>query len=159
MSQELDRIDVAILEQLLREGRASIRDLADGIGQPKSTIGDRIERLRFRGIILGFRAVIAPSMLGAELDICADYLLAAPVPIAFRAFDLELQASPGITGLLKTGPGEYRVRSFGREGMRAVERIAAKHGFIIAQSRIKPVFEELVAYRDPPLRALLKPTG
>ncbi len=60
----LDNLDKAILEELQRNGRASISDIAKRIGRPRTTISERVSRLEREGIIKGYRAILDPQRLG-----------------------------------------------------------------------------------------------
>jgi len=62
----IDRIDRRILGELARDGRLSITELASRVGLSKTPCQTRVARLRERGIILGFRAILDPSRLGRD---------------------------------------------------------------------------------------------
>jgi Lrp/AsnC family leucine-responsive transcriptional regulator len=63
-----DAIDRTILRELLRDGRISIRDLADRVALSTSATSERVRRLERRGLITGYRAVLAPSVVGRPVD-------------------------------------------------------------------------------------------
>lgn len=54
----MDETDQRLLAALRHDARASLSDLAIGLGVSRSTVRSRIERLRQRGDILGFTVVL-----------------------------------------------------------------------------------------------------
>jgi DNA-binding Lrp family transcriptional regulator len=60
----LDDIDRRILDALVRDGRASIRTLAERIHISRTNAYARVERLVREGVITGFQAQVAPEAAG-----------------------------------------------------------------------------------------------
>lgn len=60
----LDAVDLAVLEELLRDARASQRSIARAVGMSPPAVGERIARLERAGVITGYRAVIDRERLG-----------------------------------------------------------------------------------------------
>lgn len=63
----LDRTDIRILERLQRDGRASLRKLAEELNLSPSTVSNRFHALQERGVITGFRPVIDYEKAGFGL--------------------------------------------------------------------------------------------
>lgn len=63
----LDDTDIRILEHLQRDGRASLRKLAEKMDLSPSTVSNRFHRLQEDGIIRGFRPVIDHEKAGFGL--------------------------------------------------------------------------------------------
>lgn len=63
---DLDRHDLAILNELSTDGRISIADLARRIGLSKTPTQTRLKRLEAEGIITGYRALVDPIRLGLD---------------------------------------------------------------------------------------------
>ncbi|MBY6135064.1 Lrp/AsnC family transcriptional regulator [Leisingera sp. XS_AS12] len=63
---DLDRHDIAILNELSTDGRISIADLARRIGLSKTPTQTRLKRLEAEGIITGYRALVDPIRLGLD---------------------------------------------------------------------------------------------
>ncbi|AEI13467.1 MULTISPECIES: Lrp/AsnC family transcriptional regulator [Cellulomonas] len=61
---ELDTTDHRILEQLQRDGRLSVADLARAISLSPSATADRVRRLTDAGVITGYTATVDPEALG-----------------------------------------------------------------------------------------------
>ena len=66
MNMDLDRFDLAILQELAREGRVSITELSKRIGLSKSPTQARLRRLEEVGAIRGYRAMLDPIRLGLD---------------------------------------------------------------------------------------------
>ncbi len=66
MNMDLDRFDLAILQELSREGRVSITELSKRIGLSKSPTQARLRRLEEVGAIRGYRAMLDPIRLGLD---------------------------------------------------------------------------------------------
>ncbi|MEI4233662.1 Lrp/AsnC family transcriptional regulator [Roseovarius sp. D22-M7] len=54
----MDTIDHALISMLRHDARASLSDLAAGLGVSRTTVRARIDRLRARGEIVGFTVVL-----------------------------------------------------------------------------------------------------
>ncbi|NJC72541.1 Lrp/AsnC family transcriptional regulator [Planosporangium thailandense] len=63
-ARPLDDIDRRILDALVRDGRASIRTLAERVHISRTNAYARVERLVRDGVITGFRAQVAPEPAG-----------------------------------------------------------------------------------------------
>ena len=64
MPADLDAKDIAILEALQADGRASLSELGRQIGLSQPAMSERVRRLEERGIITGYGARIDPQALG-----------------------------------------------------------------------------------------------
>lgn len=63
----LDPLDRAILEQLRKDGRATLQDIADTVGLRRPSVHERVKKLEAAGIIRGYRAELEPEALDAGL--------------------------------------------------------------------------------------------
>ncbi len=61
---DLDPTDRALLDRLRGDGRASYAELARVVGLTAPSVQDRVRRLEERGIITGYRALVAPEAVG-----------------------------------------------------------------------------------------------
>ena len=64
----MDRIDRHILAQLQADGRLSVTELAERVGLSLSPCHRRVRALEESGVILGYRALLAPSELGLNFS-------------------------------------------------------------------------------------------
>ncbi|TNH23135.1 Lrp/AsnC family transcriptional regulator [Micromonospora orduensis] len=63
-ARHLDEVDRRILDELVRDGRTSVRTLAERIHISRTNAYARVERLLRDGVITGFRAQVAPEAAG-----------------------------------------------------------------------------------------------
>jgi Lrp/AsnC family leucine-responsive transcriptional regulator len=64
---QIDSIDARILTELQANGRLTMKALAERVGLSSPAMIERVRRLEDRGVIAGYRAVVAPSELGRPL--------------------------------------------------------------------------------------------
>jgi len=93
---QIDRIDRRILDELSRDGRLSITELAGRVGLSKTPCQARVTRLRARGIITGFRAILDPALLGRDHIAFAEVKLTATTEEALSAFNRAVARVPEI---------------------------------------------------------------
>ena len=73
--QRVDDLDVKILQLLLAEGRVSAREMHYALGVSTSTVIARVDKLRKRGILRGFTAVVDFERLGYELTVLTEIIV------------------------------------------------------------------------------------
>ncbi len=93
---QLDRFDEAILQELARDGRVSITELAGRIGLSKSPTQTRLRRLVADGYILGYRALLNPIQLGLDHVAFVELRLSDTREAALSAFNKAVRAVPEI---------------------------------------------------------------
>lgn len=64
---QIDTIDARILAELQTNGRLTMKALAERVGLSSPAMIERVRRLEDRGVIAGYRAVVAASELGRPL--------------------------------------------------------------------------------------------
>ncbi len=64
----LDRYDAAILDQLQKDGRLPIVELAEQVGLSSTPCARRVKQMEQAGIIQGYTAVIDPGQLGLKVQ-------------------------------------------------------------------------------------------
>ena len=106
---QIDAIDDRILTELQENGRLTMKALAERIGLSSPAMIERVRRLEERGVISGYRAVIAPGALGRPLS---AVILADVPPTETAAF---VQAAQGQSAVVEchrlTGAANYLVRA------------------------------------------------
>jgi Lrp/AsnC family leucine-responsive transcriptional regulator len=125
----LDRFDRAILDELARDGRVSVTELARRVGLSKSPVQARLRRLEEAGVIRGYRAILDPIRLGREHVAFVEVKLADTREAALSAFNAGVAAIPEIEEAhLIAGSFDYllKVRTPDMRAYRAVlaERIS-----------------------------------
>lgn len=66
---KIDNLDLDIIHNLQDDGRLSYRELGRKLGIPHTTIFTRVERLKRKGIIKKFSAIIHPHESGGQMGI------------------------------------------------------------------------------------------
>lgn len=64
MSRDLDPIDRKILDELVKNARIPITELARKVGLSKTPVAQRVRQLEEMGLITGYRAILSPIKLG-----------------------------------------------------------------------------------------------
>jgi len=64
---ELDEVDRKILTELQRDARRSFKKIGEDIGVSEATVFVRVRKLREKGVLKGFRAVIDQKAVGKTL--------------------------------------------------------------------------------------------
>jgi DNA-binding Lrp family transcriptional regulator len=65
---ELDETDLALVDELVRDGRISMRQLADRVHISRAGCYSRVERLHREGVITGYAAAVDRRRMGATLS-------------------------------------------------------------------------------------------
>ena len=92
----MDRIDRKILAELHRDGRLSLTELAERVGLSLSPCHRRVRALEESGVILGYRAVLAPSELGLNFSALVFVTLREVTRQAVADFEAALPEIPQI---------------------------------------------------------------
>ena len=64
---QLDDADRKIIRELQRDARASFKTIADKIGVSEATVFVRVKKLREKGVIKGFKAIVDHKSVGKTL--------------------------------------------------------------------------------------------
>ena len=106
---QIDAIDERILTELQANGRLTMKALAERVGLSSPAMIERVRRLEERGIIAGYRAVIAPATLGRPLTAIISAEVAPPEAQAFLE---AVNAEPGVVECHRlTGVYNYLVKA------------------------------------------------
>jgi Lrp/AsnC family transcriptional regulator, leucine-responsive regulatory protein len=68
MANQVDSLDELILAALQENGRLTMKSLAEQVGLSSPAMIERVRRLEERGVISGYRAIIAPAALGRPIS-------------------------------------------------------------------------------------------
>jgi Lrp/AsnC family leucine-responsive transcriptional regulator len=110
----LDKADHQILSLLTQDAALSNKELAKRIGLAPSTCLARDRRLEHHGYILGYRAIVARSGLGARLEGWADIRFRQLTPELTREFSRLVEAAPEIVEAHRiAGRSDFVVRFCG----------------------------------------------
>lgn len=129
-STALDDSDRVILSELVRNGRATFKELGALAGLSPHAVAPRVRRLHDAGIVTGFTALVDYGHLGRGLDALIDVrLLSTARPEAFEAAAAELPAIREVSFV--TGRFDYQLRAACRDAddldhsVRALRRAGA----------------------------------
>jgi Lrp/AsnC family leucine-responsive transcriptional regulator len=64
----IDSLDLAIVDQLLEDGRRSLADIGKAVGLSAPAVKRRLDRLEESGVILGYSAHVDHSRLGRPIE-------------------------------------------------------------------------------------------
>jgi len=92
----MDAADLRILRILQQDGRITNQELARQAGLSPASCFDRVKRLRERGIILGYTALLDPHQLGSALMIFVEVLLDRTTDDVFSAFAEHVRKVPQV---------------------------------------------------------------
>jgi Lrp/AsnC family leucine-responsive transcriptional regulator len=110
LSTALDEIDRIILNELIRNGRASYKELGELARLSPHAAGPRVRRLVELGVITGFTATIDSGTVGRGLDALIDIrMLSTAKPDDFEATVAELPSARELSFL--TGRFDYQLRA------------------------------------------------
>ena len=109
---DLDRFDRQILQVLQQEGRISNQELADRIGLSPSPCLRRVRTLEEAGLIIGYRALLAPKVLGLSLMALIHISMDRHTPERFSDFEAAVSEIPEVMEcLLITGQAaDYQLK-------------------------------------------------
>jgi Lrp/AsnC family leucine-responsive transcriptional regulator len=68
VSENLDRVDRLIVDELISDGRATLATLAEKASLSVSAVQSRVRRLESRRVIRGYTAQVDPEALGRPLS-------------------------------------------------------------------------------------------
>ena len=77
-TEQLDSQDRILIARLADDARVSWAELASELGLSAPAVADRVKRLKQRGVIRGFHAILDPASLGLELTAFIAVTLSHP---------------------------------------------------------------------------------
>ena len=109
-STVMDETDHIILSELIRNGRATFKELGALAGLSPHAVAPRVRRLQDAGIVTGFTALVDYGHVGRGLDALIDLrLLSTAKPEAFEAAAGELSSIREVSFV--TGRFDYQLRA------------------------------------------------
>lgn len=105
---QVDSLDEQILAALQANGRLTMKALAEQVGLSSPAMIERVRRLEERGVIAGYRAVIAPVALGRPITALITATIAGG---DYEAFLNVVDADPSVAEAHRvTGKATYVVK-------------------------------------------------
>ncbi|WP_224391011.1 Lrp/AsnC family transcriptional regulator [Pseudonocardia sp. ICBG1293] len=87
----MDRVDRAILDQLVQDGRIANTELAHRVGLSPSPCLRRVRALEEAGVITGYHAAVDPAALGHGLQVLVHVDMADQRQATVEAFEAAVQ--------------------------------------------------------------------
>jgi Lrp/AsnC family transcriptional regulator, leucine-responsive regulatory protein len=113
---EFDGFDRRILAALQEDGRKTSVGLAEVVHLSASQCARRVQRLEEIGVILGYRAVLAPAALGLGVAGVVSVSLEKHAKANIQEFQRRIGAKPAIIECLAvTGDSDYQLRIVARD--------------------------------------------
>lgn len=143
IAPSLDEVDRQLVEALGRDGRMSIRALAEQVHISRANAYARVERLTQTGVITGFTATVDPLRLGLATS---AYVTLSLRQSSWRSLRAQLQAIPEVKHMALVG-GDFDaillVRAADNEGLRRVvlEKLQAIPEVLATRTAL--IFEDL----------------
>jgi DNA-binding Lrp family transcriptional regulator len=132
----MDRIDSRIVDELQRDARIPLSDLAKIVGVAASTCSERIRRLQDRGVITGFHADVDLEALGRPVQA----LIATQVrPLSrevIETFQREAMAMPEVMAVFVLAGGDDFLLHVG------VPDVQSLHAFLVDTLSNRPEVTE-----------------
>ena len=105
----LDPVDERILRLLVRNARATWREVGDVVGLSANAVAQRVRRLEQVGAVRGYTTVVDPSLDGLPDE--ALVLLRTTTHVEAPDLEAALGAMPEVAEVLDlAGPVDYQVR-------------------------------------------------
>jgi Lrp/AsnC family leucine-responsive transcriptional regulator len=151
MANQVDSLDEQILAALQENGRLTMKSLAEQVGLSSPAMIERVRRLEERGVISGYRAIVAPAALGRPITA----LISATVDRRdAEAFWNQLQAEEAVSEVHRTTGDATHLIKVNVPDMAALEQI------VDALSEAGARCSTTIVLSSPvPYRAITPPEG
>ncbi|MBD7957944.1 Lrp/AsnC family transcriptional regulator [Microbacterium sp. Sa4CUA7] len=149
----LDHVDLALLDALAEDPRATVVALADRLGMSRNTVQARMSKLDRAGVFLSYERAIAPGALGYPLEAMVEVVVTqADLPqITQRIAEIpEVIQAHGVSGQV-----DLVVRVAARDTQHLFDidaRILGIDG--VERTETSLVMGEVIGYRVRPLMTL-----
>lgn len=121
--ENLDKLDLAILHELQKNGRITVTELASRVGLSKTPCQIRMKRLEEQGYILGYVALVDQKKLGTRHVAFVQVSLSDTRTRALNAFNEAVRQIPEVEQCHMTAANfDYllKIRTSDMESYRAV---------------------------------------
>lgn len=107
----LDRIDLAILDRLQRDGRITNQALSEAVGLSPSACLARVRALETSGVIIGYHARVAAERVAPTVIVLAEVTLKSHHPGDFGRFERAVATIDEIVEVLElSGSFDYLLK-------------------------------------------------
>lgn len=113
---KLDKIDIAILDTLQKDGRISNAALADNVGLSQSACSRRLDILEKNGVVRGYHARLSNAALGHGVTVIVHMSLSGQSEKVLAEFEAAVKRCPNvIVCYLMSGEYDYLLRVAARD--------------------------------------------
>ncbi len=113
---KLDKIDIAILDALQKEGRISNAALAETAGLSQSACSRRLDILEKEGVIRGYHARLSNTALGHHVTVIVHMSLSGQSEKVLAEFEASVKRCPNVlVCYLMSGEYDYLLRVAARD--------------------------------------------
>ena len=110
-SERLDRRDALILNELQRDSRQSVAQIAERVGMSSTSCWKRLRELEARGVVTNYTITIDREKAGLSLCVIAEVNLTPHTEETVQRFERAVAACPQIvSGYSTTGQSDYVLR-------------------------------------------------
>lgn len=108
---QLDRLDILLLQELQRDSRQTVQQLADAVGLSSTPCWKRVKELESTGIVRGYTALVDREKVGLSLCVLAEVNLTRHNEDDVRRFEQAVAACPQIVSCYSTtGQADYVIK-------------------------------------------------
>jgi Lrp/AsnC family transcriptional regulator, leucine-responsive regulatory protein len=144
MANQVDSLDEQILAALQENGRLTMKSLAEHVGLSSPAMIERVRRLEERGVISGYRAIVAPAALGRPITA----LIAATVDRRDQdAFRSQVQEEAAVAEVHRTTGDATHLVKVNVPDMATLERLVDDLSETGARCQTTIVLSSPVPYR------------
>lgn len=112
----LDALDKAILNALVRDGRLSQVELAERVPLSPTAVARRIKALEDAGVIEGYQARVNRQALGIHMTIFVEIALKSQNEELLASFEKAASAAPSVVSChLMSGENDYLITVMARD--------------------------------------------
>ncbi len=144
MANQVDSLDEQILAALQENGRLTMKSLAEQVGLSSPAMIERVRRLGERGVISGYRAVIAPAALGRPITALISAIVDRPNQDAFMS---QLEKQPAVAEMHRTTGETTHLVKVNVPDMGALEQIVDELSETGAHCQTTIILSSPVPYR------------
>ncbi|MBD0415026.1 Lrp/AsnC family transcriptional regulator [Oryzicola mucosus] len=107
----LDKIDIAILDTLQKDGRIANTALAETVGLSQSACSRRLDTLEKSGVIKGYHARLSNKALGYQMTVLVHISLSGQFEKTLSDFEAAVKRCPNVLSChLMSGEYDYILR-------------------------------------------------
>ena len=112
----LDRLDIAILDSLQKDGRISNAALAEKVGLSQSACSRRLDNLEKSGVIRGYHARLSNAAMGHGMTAIVHISLSGQFEKSLTEFEAAIKRCPNVLSChLMSGEYDYILRIAARD--------------------------------------------